>query len=425
MRMRVMRPCTSVRRRARPSRPLGAALAVSLGLGEQGCGGGAGPVNSGPPGIDEPRRRRSTASGGPGAARRSTAAGNLYVSDCSAARVYVVGPSSDAAPRRRLGAWRVTPDTEDGRRQRSACPGRDVRSASQSPTRRRSPWSTTASNRVRQIRSDGVISTFAGYRSGRRRRRRLRGRRRSGDGMHACMEPVGVGLGAARETWYVAGSATTTRSARSMRTEPSQAVIGRCEQFSGDGGPPPRRGLARPQQIVDRPRTGTCTSRTRATTGCAGSTRQGSCDSRRATGEADRPQGTAGSRVLESAERGTRRALRAGIDRRRNGYYDVSARRQPHSRRGRHDRRDSCTVAGGTGLAGILGRRRAGHTGEIRATLRDYAFDESGNLYVADTDNRPDPGDRRGGTIRTFVNGMTSETRARTARARTPGRPRR
>src|SRR6476646_4537707 len=79
----VLRRLVSVRRRARCAR-LGAALAVVLAAA--GCGGGTGPVSSGPPGIDSPDATFD-ASGGP-EQLAFDAAGNLYVSDCFAARVY-------------------------------------------------------------------------------------------------------------------------------------------------------------------------------------------------------------------------------------------------------------------------------------------------------------------------------------------------
>ena len=378
----------SVRRRARPAR-LGAALAVVLAASAAGCGGGAGPVSSGPPGIDSPDATFD-ASGGP-EQLAFDAAGNLYVSDCSAARVYVVGPS--ATLRRVVGS-----DLEgdagyegDGKQALRAlvrCPiGIAVDDAGTLFV------VDHGNNRVRKIRSDGVISTFAGTGAV-----GVDAGGYAGDGGPATaarlQEPVGVGLGAGGDV-YVAD-----RDNNAIRRIDADGTIttvigGREAGFSGDGGPASEARIDRPQQIVVDP------------DGNVYFADSGNNRVRRIDTEGVVTTVAGNGRAATSGDGGP--ALSAavwnptGLALDDEGNLYVS---QPDDNRIRRVDTTGAivTVAGGTASPGFSGD--GGPATRARfANPQGLAFDESGNLYVADTDNRRIRVIDRGGTIRTFVNG--------------------
>ena len=378
----------SVRRRARPA-PLGAALAVLLAASAAGCGGGAGPVNSGPPGIDSPDATFD-ASGGP-EQLAFDAAGNLYVSDCSAARVYVVGPS--ATLRRVVGS-----DLEgnagyegDGKQALRAlvrCPiGIAVDDAGTLFV------VDHGNNRVRKIRSDGVISTFAGTGAV-----GVDAGGYAGDGGPATaarlQEPVGVGLGAGGDVYVADRDNNAIRKIDADGTI-TTVIGGKGAGFSGDGGPASEARIDRPQQIVVDP------------DGNVYFADSGNNRVRRIDTEGVVTTVAGNGRAATSGDGGP--ALSAavwnptGLALDDEGNLYVS---QPDDNRIRRVDTTGAivTVAGGTASPGFSGD--GGPATRARfANPQGLAFDESGNLYVADTDNRRIRVIDRGGTIRTFVNG--------------------
>ena len=259
----------SVRRRARRAR-LGTALAVVLAASAAGCGGGAGAGELRAAWHRQPRRhvrRFGRARAARVRRRREPLRVRLLGGACLRRR-----PVGDAAPRRRLGPGgrrRIRRRREAG----SACPG-----AMSDRHRSRRRGDALRGRPRQQPRAEDPFRRrdldLRGYRSGRRRRRRLRGRRRSGDG---CT-PAGAGRCRPR-----CGGRRVRRGSGQQRDP--QDRRGR-NHHDGDrrqgsrllGRRWPRvRGEDRPAAADRRrSRTGTCTSRTRATTGCGGSTRKGS-----------------------------------------------------------------------------------------------------------------------------------------------------
>ena len=378
----------SVRRRARRAR-LGAALAVVLAVSAAGCGGGAGPVSSGPPGIDSPDATFD-ASGGP-EQLAFDAAGNLYVSDCSAARVYVVGPS--ATLRRVVGS-----DLEgdagyegDGKQALRAlvrCPiGIAVDDAGTLFV------VDHGNNRVRKIRSDGVISTFAGTGAV-----GVDAGGYAGDGGPATaarlQEPVGVGLGAGGDVYVADRDNNAIRKIDADGTI-TTVIGGREAGFSGDGGPASEARIDRPQQIVVDP------------DGNVYFADSGNNRVRRIDIEGVVTTVAGNGRAATSGDGGP--ALSAAVSSPTGLALDDEGNlyvSQPDDNRIRRVDTTGAivTVAGGTASPGFSGD--GGPATRARfANPQGLAFDESGNLYVADTDNRRIRVIDRGGTIRTFVNG--------------------
>ena len=398
----------SVRRRARRAR-LGAALAVVLAASAAGCGGGAGPVSSGPPGIDSPDATFD-ASGGP-EQLAFDAAGNLYVSDCSAARVYVVGPS--ATLRRVVGS-----DLEgdagyegDGKQALRAlvrCPiGIAVDDAGTLFV------VDHGNNRVRKIRSDGVISTFAGTGAV-----GVDAGGYAGDGGPATaarlQEPVGVGLGAGGDVYVADRDNNAIRKIDADGTI-TTVIGGRGAGFSGDGGPASEARIDRPQQIVVDP------------DGNVYFADSGNNRVRRIDTEGVVTTVAGNGRAATSGDGGP--ALSAavwnptGLALDDEGNLYVS---QPDDNRIRRVDTTGAivTVAGGSGLAGVLGRRRAGHAGELRQPPGTRLRRRRKPLRRRHR-QPPDPGDRPGRHDPHLRQRLTSETGARTARARAGARPRR
>ena len=378
----------SVRRRARGAR-LGAALAVVLAASAAGCGGGGGPVSSGPPGIDSPDATFD-ASGGP-EQLAFDAAGNLYVSDCSAARVYVVGPS--ATLRRVVGS-----DLEgdagyegDGKQALRAlvrCPiGIAVDDAGTLFV------VDHGNNRVRKIRSDGVISTFAGAGAV-----GVDAGGYAGDGGPATaarlQEPVGVGLGAGGDVYVADRDNNAIRKIDADGTI-TTVIGGGGAGFSGDGGPASEARIDRPQQIVVDP------------DGNVYFADSGNNRVRRIDTEGVVTTVAGNGRAATSGDGGP--ALSAavwnptGLALDDEGNLYVS---QPDDNRIRRVDRTGAivTVAGGRASPGFSGDGGPATRASF-ANPQGLAFDEGGNLYVADTDNRRIRVIDRGGTIRTFVNG--------------------
>lgn len=378
----------SVRRRARGAR-LGAALAVVLAASAAGCGGGGGPVSSGPPGIDSPDATFD-ASGGP-EQLAFDAAGNLYVSDCSAARVYVVGPS--ATLRRVVGS-----DLEgdagyegDGKQALRAlvrCPiGIAVDDAGTLFV------VDHGNNRVRKIRSDGVISTFAGAGAV-----GVDAGGYAGDGGPATaarlQEPVGVGLGAGGDVYVADRDNNAIRKIDADGTI-TTVIGGGGAGFSGDGGPASDARIDRPQQIVVDP------------DGNVYFADSGNNRVRRIDTEGVVTTVAGNGRAATSGDGGP--ALSAavwnptGLALDDEGNLYVS---QPDDNRIRRVDTTGAivTVAGGRASPGFSGDGGPATRASF-ANPQGLAFDEGGNLYVADTDNRRIRVIDRGGTIRTFVNG--------------------
>ena len=378
----------SVRSRARGAR-LGAALAVVLAASAAGCGGGAGPVSSGPPGIDSPDATFD-ASGGP-EQLAFDAAGNLYVSDCSAARVYVVGPS---ATLRRV----VRSDLEgdagyegDGKQALRAlvrCPiGIAVDDAGTLFV------VDHGNNRVRKIRSDGVISTFAGAGAV-----GVDAGGYAGDGGPATaarlQEPVGVGLGAGGDVYVADRDNNAIRKIDADGTI-TTVIGGGGAGFSGDGGPASDARIDRPQQIVVDP------------DGNVYFADSGNNRVRRIDTEGVVTTVAGNGRAATSGDGGP--ALSAAVwnptglalDDEGNLYVA-----QPEDNRIRRVDTTGAivTVAGGRASPGFSGDGGPATRASF-ANPQGLAFDEGGNLYVADTDNRRIRVIDRGGTIRTFVNG--------------------
>ena len=378
----------SVRRRARGAR-LGAALAVVLAASAAGCGGGGGPVSSGPPGIDSPDATFD-ASGGP-EQLAFDAAGNLYVSDCSAARVYVVGPS--ATLRRVVGS-----DLEgdagyegDGKQALRAlvrCPiGIAVDDAGTLFV------VDHGNNRVRKIRSDGVISTFAGAGAV-----GVDAGGYAGDGGPATaarlQEPVGVGLGAGGDVYVADRDNNAIRKIDADGTI-TTVIGGGGAGFSGDGGPASDARIDRPQQIVVDP------------DGNVYFADSGNNRVRRIDTEGVVSTVAGNGRAATSGDGGP--ALSAavwnptGLALDDEGNLYVS---QPDDNRIRRVDTTGAivTVAGGRASPGFSGDGGPATRASF-ANPQGLAFDDGGNLYVADTDNRRIRVIDRGGTIRTFVNG--------------------
>ena len=378
----------SVRRRARRAR-LGAALAVVLAVSAAGCGGGAGPVSSGPPGIDSPDATFD-ASGGPEQLALD-AAGNLYVSDCSAARVYVVGPS--ATLRRVVGS-----DLEgdagyegDGKQALRAlvrCPiGIAVDDAGTLFV------VDHGNNRVRKIRSDGVISTFAGAGAV-----GVDAGGYAGDGGPATaarlQEPVGVGLGAGGDVYVADRDNNAIRKIDADGTI-TTVIGGREAGFSGDGGPASEARIDRPQQIVVDP------------DGNVYFADSGNNRVRRIDTEGVVTTVAGNGRAATSGDGGPGLSAAVwnptGLALDDEGNLYVS---QPDDNRIRRVDTTGAivTVAGGRASPGFSGDGGPATRASF-ANPQGLAFDEGGNLYVADTHNRRIRVIDRGGTVRTFVNG--------------------
>jgi len=346
-------------------------------------------VSSGPPGIDSPDATFD-ASGGP-EQLAFDAAGNLYVSDCSAARVYVVGPS--ATLRRVVGS-----DLEgdagyegDGKQALRAlvrCPiGIAVDDAGTLFV------VDHGNNRVRKIRSDGVISTFAGAGAV-----GVDAGGYAGDGGPATaarlQEPVGVGLGAGGDVYVADRDNNAIRKIDADGTI-TTVIGGSGAGFSGDGGPASDARIDRPQQIVVDP------------DGNVYFADSGNNRVRRIDTEGVVSTVAGNGRAATSGDGGP--ALSAavwnptGLALDDEGNLYVS---QPDDNRIRRVDTTGAivTVAGGRASPGFSGDGGPATRASF-ANPQGLAFDEGGNLYVADTDNRRIRVIDRGGTIRTFVNG--------------------
>jgi hypothetical protein len=346
-------------------------------------------VSSGPPGIDSPDATFD-ASGGP-EQLAFDAAGNLYVSDCFAARVYVVGPS--ATLRRVVGS-----DLEgdagyegDGKQALRAlvrCPiGIAVDDAGTLFV------VDHGNNRVRKIRSDGVISTFAGTGAV-----GVDAGGYAGDGGPATaarlQEPVGVGLGAGGDVYVADRDNNAIRKIDADGTI-TTVIGGRGAGFSGDGGPASEARIDRPQQIVVDP------------DGNVYFADSGNNRVRRIDTEGVVTTVAGNGQAATSGDGGP--ALSAavwnptGLALDDEGKLYVS---QPADNRIRRVDTTGAivTVAGGRASPGFSGDGGPATRASF-ANPQGLAFDEGGNLYVADTDNRRIRVIDRGGTIRTFVNG--------------------
>ena len=373
-----------------PTKPtvIAAVVVVFFGLVGAGCRGGstAGGSGEGPPGVPNSDVRFSTS--GPEALAFDKK-GNLYVTDCYAARVFVIDPSgkmmlvAGSGPGVYGGGFKG--DNGPASKARLFCPagialdeGGDLYVADH------------GNNRIRKIDRTGLITTFAGSGA-----TGVDAGGFSGDGGPAhkarLQEPLGLALDGVGNL-YVAD-----RDNNAIRKITRDGVIatvagkqGSTLGFSGDGGPATRATLSKPEGVAPG-RDGTIYFSDSANGRVRKVDRNGVVTTIAGTGLfVAIPDGGPATKTSLIDPGGL------AVDPKGNVYVSGDHRVR------RIDRTGTMTTVAGTGEGGYSGDGGPATKAKLN-TPAGLALDERGNLYIADGDNHRVRKVDTNGVITTFA----------------------